>query len=188
MTWPWAATFYFSTGHPSTARACSQPILDERADEAQRNALFYILSGEDQPVGTMFQIFSVNIESIKDPVLAKDRVRMGTSKKTSCAGSRSTMFVRARTAGRYANPVTDREEQMILVLPKGWVFHEGRECSRLRQRAWGRIKFDLNGSPQPRWRTSPGTRTVLLHTCDEYKLKFGRPLDGASGGRRMGRH
>src|SRR5262245_57717764 len=29
-----------------------QPILDERADDAQRDALFYILSGEDQPVGT----------------------------------------------------------------------------------------------------------------------------------------
>jgi len=36
-----------------------QPILDERANEAQREALFYILPGEDQPVGTVFQIFSV---------------------------------------------------------------------------------------------------------------------------------
>ena len=48
-----------------------QVILDERADEAQRNALFYILSGEDQPVGTMFQIFSACIETIKDPLFAK---------------------------------------------------------------------------------------------------------------------
>src|SRR6516162_11675010 len=60
-------TFYFPRalhhGH-----GVFQPILDERADDAQRNALFYILSGEDQPVGTMFQIFSVCIETVKDPV------------------------------------------------------------------------------------------------------------------------
>src|SRR5580658_6698690 len=48
-----------------------QPIIDEHADEAQRNALFYILSGEDQPVGTMFQIFSVIVETFKPPLFAK---------------------------------------------------------------------------------------------------------------------
>src|SRR5215472_10449003 len=50
-------TFYFPRamhhGH-----GVFQPILDERA-------------GEDQPVGTMFQIFSVCIETIKEPLFAK---------------------------------------------------------------------------------------------------------------------
>jgi hypothetical protein len=48
-----------------------QPIIDERATDAQREALFYILSGEDQPAGTMFQIFSVIVETIKDPIFTK---------------------------------------------------------------------------------------------------------------------
>ena len=58
-------TFYFPRALHH-GQGVFQPILDERADEAQRNALFYILSGEDQPVGTMFPIFSVVIETIKD--------------------------------------------------------------------------------------------------------------------------
>ena len=54
-----------------------QPILDERANEAQREALFYILSGADQPVGTMFQIFSAMVETIKDPMFAKIEMLWG---------------------------------------------------------------------------------------------------------------
>jgi len=34
-----------------------------------------------------------------------------------------------RTASRYATLLTDREEQMILVLPKGWVFHEAENAA-----------------------------------------------------------
>jgi hypothetical protein len=57
------------------------------------------------------------------------------------------------------NPVTDREEQMILVLPKGWVFHEAENASGF-AKGFGAIKFDLNGPPQLAGRTSPGTRTA----------------------------
>src|SRR5262249_27490815 len=65
-----AALFYFPRAiHPG--QGVFQPILDERADEAQREALFYIMSGEDQPVGTMFQIFSMIIETIKEPLFAR---------------------------------------------------------------------------------------------------------------------
>src|SRR5689334_3811054 len=63
-------TFYFPRAIHH-GQGVFQPILDERSDDAQRNALFYILSGEDQPVGTMFQIFSCIIETIKDPLFAK---------------------------------------------------------------------------------------------------------------------
>src|SRR3954469_23982574 len=41
-------TFYFPRAIHH-GQGVFQPIIDERADEAQRNALFYILSGEDQP-------------------------------------------------------------------------------------------------------------------------------------------
>ena len=63
-------TFYFPRAIHH-GQGVFQPIIDERANDAQREALFYILSGEDQPVGTMFQIFSVIVETIKDPLFAK---------------------------------------------------------------------------------------------------------------------
>ena len=92
-------TFYFPRalhhGH-----GVFQPILDERADEAQRNALFYILSGEDQPVGTMFQIFSVAIETIKDPLFAKIEFEWDLDKRRARVEPTSCWRTASRSATR----------------------------------------------------------------------------------------
>ena len=93
-----------------------QPILDERADEAQREALFYILSGEDQPAGTMFQIFSACIETIKDPLFAKIDFEWDIENRR--ARVEIPGVIRAHSEP-IRNPVTDREERIILVLPAG---------------------------------------------------------------------
>ena len=105
-----------------------QPILDERANEAQREALFYILSGEDQPVRTVFQIFSVCIETIKDPLFGKIEFEWDLEKRR--ARVEVAGVVRAHSEP-IRNPVTDREEQIVLVLPKGWMFHEAENASAL---------------------------------------------------------
>jgi hypothetical protein len=164
-----AATFYFPRAIHH-GQGVLQPILDERADEAQRNALFYILSGEDQPVGTMFQIFSVIIETIKDPVFAKIEVEWDLEKRRARVAVDNV--VRAHSEP-IRNPVTDREEQMILVLPKGWVFHEAEVASGF-AKGLGAIKFDLNGRHSSLAHIA-WNQNGLLHTYDEYKLKFGRP-------------
>jgi hypothetical protein len=96
-------TFYFPRAIHH-GQGVFQPILDERADEAQRDALFYILSGEDQPVGTMFQIFSVIVETVKDPLFAKiefewdlDRRRVGSKSPMCCAPIASRYATRLPT-------------------------------------------------------------------------------------------
>src|SRR5215467_14809309 len=70
-----AATFYLPRALHH-GQGIMQPMLDERATEAQREALFYILSGADQPVGTVFQIFGDRDDQRSD--LCQDRVRMGS--------------------------------------------------------------------------------------------------------------
>ena len=112
-----------------------QPILDERANEAQREALFYILSGADQPVGTVFQIFSAMIETIKDPIFAKIEFEWDLEKRR--ARVEIPGLIRAHSEP-IRNPVTDREERIILVLPSGW------NASGF-AKSMGAIKFDLNG-------------------------------------------
>ena len=107
------------------------------------NALFYILSGEDQPVGTMFQIFSVIIETIKDPLFAKIEFDWDLEKRR--AKVEVPGVVRAHSEP-IRNPVTDEEHRMLTVLPKGWVFHEA-ENARLRQGA-GRNKVRPEPAPQ----------------------------------------
>src|SRR5438445_13437936 len=102
-------TFYFPRAIHH-GQGVFQPILDERADEAQREALFYILSGEDQPVGTMFQIFSVIIETIKDPLFAKIDFEWDLERRRARVDVANV--VRAHSEP-IRNPVTDQEDRMI---------------------------------------------------------------------------
>jgi hypothetical protein len=143
-----------------------QPILDERADQPQRDALFYILSGEDQPVGTMFQIFSVIIETIKDPLFAKIEFEWDLDKRRARVDV--TDVVQARSEP-IRNPVTDQEERMILVLPKGWVFHEAENASGF-AKGLGAIKFDLHRRHSSLAHIA-WNQNGLLHSYDEYKQK-----------------
>ena len=47
------------------------PIVDQRANEAQRNALLRIMSGQDtRPGATMFQVFASMLSKVYDPVFA----------------------------------------------------------------------------------------------------------------------
>jgi hypothetical protein len=162
-------TFYFPRAMHH-GQGVFQPILDERADEAQREALFYILSGEDQPVGTMFQIFSVIIETIKDPLFAKIEFEWDLDNRRARVEVGNVVQARSEPI---RNPVTDQEERMILVLPKGWVFHEAENASGF-AKGLGAIKFDLNRRHSSLAHIA-WNRNGLLHSYDEYKQKFGRP-------------
>jgi hypothetical protein len=163
------ATFYFPRaihhGH-----GVLQPILDERATEAQRDALFYILSGADQPVGTMFQIFSVIIETIKDPLFAKIEFDWDLDKRQAKIAVADVLHAHSEPI---RNPVTDREHRMVTVLPDGWVFHEAENASGF-AKGIGAIKFDLNRRHSSLAHIA-WNQNGLVHTYDEYKQKFGRP-------------
>jgi len=140
------------------------------ANEAQREALFYILSGEDQPVGTMFQIFSVIIETIKDPLFAKIELEWDLDRRRARVEVANVVHALSEPI---RNPVTDQEERMILVLPKGWVFHEAENASGF-AKGVGAIKFDLNQRHSSLAHIA-WNQNGLLHSYDEYKQKFGRP-------------
>ena len=132
------ATFYFPRAiHHGEGHM--QPILESRATEEQRDALFYILTAEDQPVGTMFQIFSVIIEHHHDPIFIE--IGWEWDIKNRRAQIKVPEVVRAQSKP-ILNPVTDKEERIITVLPNGWVFHEAEVASGA-AKGIGEIKFDL---------------------------------------------
>ena len=162
-------TFYFPRAIHH-GQGVFQPIIDERADEAQRNALFYILSGEDQPVGTMFQIFSVIVETIKDPLFAKIDFDWDLEKRQARVEVDGVLHARSEPI---RNPVTDEEHRILTVLPNGWVFHEAESAAGF-AKGLGAIKFDLNrrhsSLAQVAW-----NQNGLVHSYDEYKQKYGRP-------------
>lgn len=133
-----AATFYFPRAlHHGEGHM--QPILESRATEEQRDALFYILTGQDQPVGTMFQIFSVIIEHHHDPIFTE--IEWHWDIKNRRASISVPQLVRA-TSEPILNPVTDEEVRNILVLPDGFCFHEAENVAGY-AKGLGEIRFDL---------------------------------------------
>ena len=77
-----AATFYFPRAvHHGDGHM--QPILPENTTEAQREAIFKIMSGEGQPVGSMFQIFSVIVDHIHEPLFLPIEFEWDIKKRTA---------------------------------------------------------------------------------------------------------
>jgi len=134
-----AATFFFPRAiHHGGGHL--QPIVEAGASQEQRDALFYILSGEDQPVGTMFQIFSVIVEHLHDPIFTKIEFEWDIAKRR--ARLHIPDIARARSEP-LLNPVTDEEHRIITVLPNGWVFHEAENAAGY-AKGLGELKFDVS--------------------------------------------
>lgn len=134
-----AATFYFPRAiHHADGHM--QPILEDSISDAQKDAIFYILTGEDQPVGTMFQIFSVIVEHHHDPLFGKLDMDIDVKKRSARIELPGSLRARSEPI---RNPVTDEEHSIRTVLPKGWVFHEA-EGAVGHTKSLGGLKFDLN--------------------------------------------
>jgi hypothetical protein len=128
------------------------------------------LSGTDQPVGAMFQIFSVIIETFKDPLFAPITFDWDLDKRR--ARIQVPLAVRAHSEP-IRNPVTDAEHQMITVLPNGWVFHEAENVAGF-AKSTGPIRFDLSRQHSSMAHVAWGPNG-LVRSYEEYKQKFGRP-------------
>jgi hypothetical protein len=147
-----------------------QPIIDERASEAQREALFYIMSGEDQPIGTMFQIFSVIVETIKEPLFTKIDFDWDLAARRARIEIPDNLRAHSEPI---RSPVTDQEHRTMTALPNGWVFHEAEHASGF-TKSTGAIKFDLSRRHSSLAHVA-WNQSGLVYSYDEHKQKFGRP-------------
>ena len=135
------ATFYFPRAiHHGDGHM--QPFLEDTISDVQKDAIFYILSGQDQRVGTVFQIFSVIVKTLHEPIFTK--IQFDWDIKNRKARIEVPTLLRARSEP-IRNPVTDGEHRMITVLPEGWVFHEAENAAGY-AKSLGDLKFDLNQS------------------------------------------
>lgn len=96
------------------------PIVDERADEDQREALLRIMSGLDtEPGATLFQVFSTTFDKVHDPVFAPIEFELdvdGRSAKLLVPG-----WIDAR-GEPLRNPVTGEEHRARINLPEGFEY------------------------------------------------------------------
>ena len=95
-------------------------VVDERATEAQRNALLRILSGQDtEPGKTIFNVFASTLEKMHEPIFAPIEF------KSDIAGRRGRLVVEGVTEGRgepILNPVTGKEHRVRINVVDGFEY------------------------------------------------------------------
>jgi hypothetical protein len=120
----------------------AQPIIDEQASAAQREALSNNLSGKNSAEGTLFHIFSMIITKMHVPIFAPVTFEFNKSARTarlSIPGVLETEVEPIR------NPVTGAPHRIQVVMPDGFEHIEG-EIASSKIHSTGAIKFDTKGA------------------------------------------
>lgn len=118
-----------------------QAIIDERASPAQREALFNIMSGQQSAEGTLFQIFSLIVSQMYEPIFAPVSFEFdqdGRKARVLIPGVLETEVEPIK------NPVTGAAHRIQLRIPEGFE-HIEAEVASANMRSNGAIKFATVG-------------------------------------------
>lgn len=101
-------------------------VIDEAATDAQREALFKILSGEEQEPTTLFNIYGSTIAIEHEPVFAPIEMEWDYEART---GRVVIPAVATLDLEPIRNPVTGEPHRAQIRLPEGFEFHEAEVAS-----------------------------------------------------------
>jgi hypothetical protein len=101
-------------------------IIDERATEEQRNALFAIMSGKEQEPTTAFNIYGATIEHDLGAIFAHIDFEWDIANQR---GRLAVSDVLEATFEPVRNPVTDKPHRAAIKLPHGFEFREAEAVS-----------------------------------------------------------
>jgi hypothetical protein len=109
----WPAAIHLGNGE-------AMPIVDERADPQQREALLKIMSGQDtDPFATVFAVFATTITNFHEPVFAPIDFQVDVEGRR---GSLKVPGYVEMTGEPIRNPVTGAEARPQIVLPDGFEY------------------------------------------------------------------
>ncbi|CAN7704488.1 DUF1326 domain-containing protein [Variovorax sp. LjRoot130] len=118
-----------------------QPIIEERATAEQREALFNIMSGKNSAEGTLFQICSLIVTKMHDPIFAPITFQFDKSARTARLVIPGVLETEVEPI---KNPVTGAPHRVQIVCPEGFENLEG-EVASSNIRSTGAIKFETQG-------------------------------------------
>ncbi|MHC4040172.1 DUF1326 domain-containing protein [Bradyrhizobium sp. 23AC] len=119
-----------------------QPIIDERATAEQRQALFDIFSGKHSAEGTLFQIVSMIVTKIHDPVFAPFEFSFDKEGRVAKLVARGVLETDVEPI---KNPVTGDPHRIQVVMPEGFE-HRAAEVASANIRSTGAISFETQGT------------------------------------------
>jgi hypothetical protein len=109
----WPAAIHLGNGE-------ALPIVDERADEKQREALLKIMSGQDtDPFATVFAVFASTLTKVNEPAFAPIEFEVDVDSRR---GRLSIPGYVEMTGEPIRNPVTGAESRPQIVLPDGFEY------------------------------------------------------------------
>ena len=121
----------------------AQPIVDVRADEAQRTAILKIMGGQDtKPGATMFNVFASMLTKVFDPVFAPIDFEVDVGKRRARLKVDGYIDQRGEPI---VNPVTGAEFRGRIDLPNGFEYTLA-EMGRGWSKATGPIAYELADS------------------------------------------
>ena len=119
-----------------------QPIIDERATPEQRQALFNIFSGKYSAEGTMFQILSLIVTTIFDPLFVPFEFSFDKNGRVAKLVAKGVLETEVEPI---KNPVTGAPHRIQVVMPEGFE-HRGAEVASANISSTGAIKFETKGT------------------------------------------
>jgi hypothetical protein len=121
----------------------AQLVIDQRGNDAQRDALIKILAGQDtEPGATIFQVFSATFAKVHDTIFADIDFQVDVEKRMS------RLKIAGVADGRgepIRNPVTGDEFRGRIDLPNGFEYTLA-EMGRGWTKTTSAIKLDLQNS------------------------------------------
>ena len=137
MAWP---------GAVHEGRGEAQPVVDERADERQREALLKILSGEEtEPGATVFNVFASTIDTVHEPLSKPIEFEIDIEGRTGRFAVPGLIEARGEPI---KNPVTGQPHRAKVVLPHGFEYTEA-EYGSSNDQGDGQGPARLDAGPQP---------------------------------------
>ena len=119
-----------------------QPIIDERATQEQRKALLEIMSGDHSAPGTLFNIFSLIVSNIHDPVFAPFEWSFDQEARMAYVNVPGILESDVRPI---LNPVTHTPHRIQINMPEGFEHHTAEvACADIRSN--GALRFEFTDS------------------------------------------
>jgi hypothetical protein len=117
-------------------------IIDERADEQQREALQKILTGQEtEPFATIFNVAAAMTETFHEPLFKAIEFEVDQEKRTGRFSVAGIIDVKGEPI---RNPVTGEEHRARVVLPHGFEYIEAEFASST-AKTMGTIENDWTG-------------------------------------------
>ena len=120
-----------------------QPFIDQRASDAQRDALLRILTGQDtEEMATAFWVYSKMCDTIHDPVFTRIDMEVDIPSRTATCKAEGVATARGEPI---RNPVTGAEHHVGIVQANGFEY-EQTEVGRGWSESIGPVAMTLKDS------------------------------------------